>query len=141
MVHAFPLLRALALVGGLAWTLKFALVWMNGGTETTHGIVGILFLVDAISLALAGGVRAWCLPDPAKVWPRILAALAFLAALVLSVNLPILIGWQLWEHVWIAEELGVILTALTAVGLGTKWLVRGFPYNNSDRLGRPGAWV
>lgn len=90
---------ALSVFGGLAWILKAALIWMNGGTETTHGIVGILFVAGALSLALAGGVRAWYLPDTAKVWPRILVALAFLAALVLMVDLPTLIGWQLWGHV------------------------------------------
>jgi hypothetical protein len=132
---------ALSVLGGLAWILKFALIWMNGGTETTQGVVGILFVAGAISLALADGVRAWYLPDTAKVWPRILAALAFLAALVLMVNLPILIGWKLWGRLWIAEEVGVILTALIAVGLGIKWLIRGYPYNNSARLGGPGAAV
>jgi hypothetical protein len=118
---------ALALVGGLVWIIKVALIWMNGGTGTTGGVVGILFITGAMSLGISGGIRAWYLPSTLKIWPRALASAAFLAVLVLMVDLPILIGWQLFGNIWIAEELGIILTALIAVGLGTQWLLRGFP--------------
>lgn len=129
---------ALAVVGGVAWILKVALIWMNGGTETTSGVIGILFITGAMSLAVAGGIRAWYLPGTLKIWPRVLAAIAFLAVLVLMVDAPILIGWQLFGRIWIAEELGVMLTALIAVGLGTQWVVRGFPHNHSARRDQPG---
>jgi hypothetical protein len=56
-----------------------------------------------------------------------------LVVLVLIVDLPILIGWQLFGHVWISEELGIILTALIALGLGTQWLLHGFPDNHSAK--------
>jgi hypothetical protein len=46
---------ALALLGGLARILKVALIWMNGGTEPTSGVVGILFLAGAVAL-----VPSWC---------------------------------------------------------------------------------
>ncbi|GAA2199898.1 hypothetical protein GCM10009849_18160 [Sinomonas flava] len=117
---------ALAVIGGLAWLLKVALMWANGGTESTTGIVGFLFLVGITCIAMAGSVRAWFFSPSAKVWRRILAILAFLVALVLMVDLPILAGWQIFGRVWIAEELGIILTAFLALGVGARWLVRGF---------------
>ena len=116
---------ALAVIGGLVWLAKVALIWANGGTETTGGVVGLLFLMGGMCLALAGGLRAWFLVHDAQVWRRVLASLAFLALLILMVDLPILIGWQIFGTVWIADELGIILTALLALGCGARWMIRG----------------
>ena len=120
---------AVAVAGGLAWILKTVLIWANGGTNTTGGVVGILFVAGAALLAVAGGIRAWYLPRTLKVWPRVLAAAASLVVLVLMVDVPILIGWQLFGGVWIAEEIGIVLTAVIALVMGVRWLMRGFPDN------------
>jgi hypothetical protein len=56
---------ALAVIGGLAWLAKVALMWANGGTATTGGVVGLLFLAGGMCLALAGGLRAcWMIRGP-----------------------------------------------------------------------------
>lgn len=122
----FRISGALAVIGGLAWLAKVALIWANGGTGTTGGVVGLLFLTGGICIALAGGLRAWYLAGIAKVWRRVLATLAYVVVLILLVDLPILIGWQIFGRVWVAEELGIILTALLALGLGAYWIIRGF---------------
>jgi hypothetical protein len=120
-------LSLLFIAGALAWILKTVLIWINGGTNTTGGLVGILFIVGALSLAVASAIRAWYLPRTLKVWPRVLATLASLIVLVLMVDLPILIGWQLFGHTWVAEELGIVLTALVALVIGVRGLFHGFP--------------
>jgi hypothetical protein len=48
----------LAVVGGAAWLVKFVLIWENGGTNTTDGLVGVLFDVGAVAILLALGVNA-----------------------------------------------------------------------------------
>lgn len=122
----FRVSGALAVAGGLAWLAKVALIWANGGTETTTGMVAVLFLIGAICLAVAASVRAWYLLGNANTWKRMLMSLAFIAVLILMVDLPILIGWQIFGAVWIAGELGIILTALVGLVLGAHWLIRGF---------------
>jgi hypothetical protein len=116
----------LAALGGLAWILKTAMMWANGGTEGSSGVVGLLFEIGIICIAMAGSVRVWFLVHTTKVWWRILAVLVFLVGLVLMIDLPILIGWQVLGHVWIAEELGIIIAALVALGAGIRWLLLGF---------------
>ena len=41
---------ALAVLGGVAWLVKFALIWENGGSNTTDGLVGVLFDIGAIGI-------------------------------------------------------------------------------------------
>jgi hypothetical protein len=48
-----------------------------------------------------------------------------LAAFVAAVNLPILLGWQIFCNTWFAEEVGVLVTTLLAMLLG-QWLRFGF---------------
>lgn len=79
-----------------------------------------------ICIALAGGLRAWYLAGNAKVWRRVITSLAYVVVLILMVDLPILIGWQIFGRVWVAEELGIILTVLLALGVGAYWIIRGF---------------
>lgn len=118
---------ALAVLGGLAWIAKIALIWSNGGTETTGGMVGFLFLSGSLSLAVAGILRAWFLAGTRKVWWRILASTASVILLILLVDLPILVGWQIFGTAWIAEELGVILVAVLALGFGAQWIASAAP--------------
>ncbi|GAB3273781.1 hypothetical protein GCM10027449_11510 [Sinomonas notoginsengisoli] len=121
----------LAALGGFAWVLKTAMMWANGGTEGSSGVVGLLFEIGIVCIAMAGSVRVWFLVPSTKARWRILAVLVFLVGLVLMIDLPILIGWQVLGHVWIAEELGIILTALVALGAGVHWLFRGFGRTNA----------
>jgi hypothetical protein len=130
----FRISGALAVIGGLAWLAKVALIWANGGTGTTGGAVGLLFLTGGTCIVLAGGLRAWYLAGNAKVWRRVLASLAFVVVLILMVDLPILIGWQIFGRVWVAEELGIILTALLALGVGAYWIIRGFGMRDAAAL-------
>ena len=61
-----------------------------------------------------------------SAWSRVFAVLVALAAFVAAVNLPILVGWQIFGRTWFAEEVGVLVTALLAMLLGQRWLRFGF---------------
>ena len=124
---------ALALVGGVAWLVKVALIWGNSGTNTTEGMVGILFSTGAVAIALAACLRAWHSPSANRLWIRVSAVLVALAAFVAAVNLPILVGWQIFGRTWFAEEVGVLVTALLAMLLGQQWLRFGFRASQGAR--------
>lgn len=111
----------LAIVGGVAWLVKFALIWQNGGTNTTDGLVGVLFDVGAVAILLALGIHAWCAPRQGLLRHRPIAVLVFVVAFAAAVNLPIVLGWVLFGRTWLAEEVGVLLTAVAAVVLGFRW--------------------
>jgi hypothetical protein len=111
----------LALVGGAAWLVKVALIWENGGTNTTEGLVGALFTVGAVAIGLALAARVW-LVSSRSVSARLLAVVAVVAGFALAVNLPILLGWVVFGRTWLAEEAGVILVAVGALVLGMRWL-------------------
>ncbi|HEY0642344.1 MAG TPA: hypothetical protein VGD39_02920 [Nocardioides sp.] len=111
----------LALVGGTAWMVKVALIWENGGTNTTEGLVGALFTVGAVAIVLALAARVW-LVSSRSVSTRLLAVMAVVACFALAVNLPILLGWIVFGRTWLAEEVGVILVAVGALVLGVRWL-------------------
>ena len=114
-----------ALVGGVAWLLKFVLIWENGGTNTTDGLVGVLFVIGAVGILLGAGIRAWFAPGQGVLRYRLLLLLVVVAALAVAVNLPILLGWVLFGRTWLAEEVGVLLTAIGALVLGARWAVVG----------------
>jgi hypothetical protein len=114
-----------AMVGGVAWLVKFALIWENGGTNTTDGLVGVLFDIGAVGILLGAGVRAWCAAARKPLWIRLLVLLAVVAAFAAAVNLPILLGWALFGRSWVAEEVGVLLTAVGALVLGARWASAG----------------
>jgi hypothetical protein len=116
---------ALALTGGVAWLVKVALIWENGGTNTTEGLVGLLFTVGAVAIVLAAAIWAWQSRRSATVPGRFCAVLLAVVAFVAAVNLPILVGWQVFGRTWVAEEVGVVVTALLAVALGQRWLRSG----------------
>ena len=115
----------LAVIGGLAWLSKVWLIWMNGGTGTTSGVVGLLFITGAVCIAVAGGLAAWRLAAGISPWRRMVALIAACFALVALVDLPILVGWWILGPVWIAEELGILLTSLLALAAGAFWIIRG----------------
>ena len=116
---------ALTLTGGAAWLVKVALIWENGGTNTTEGMVGFLFSVGAVTILLGAVMWTWQARSTAPVHGRVLAVLLAVVAFVAAVNLPILVGWQLLGRTWVAEEVGVVMTALLAVAVGHRWLRSG----------------
>ena len=113
----------LAVTGGVAWLAKVALIWRNGGTNTTDGIVGVLFDVGAVAILLALTIRVWVVPRSLRF--KLVAVLAVLLAFVAVVNMPNALGWLLFGQIWLAEEVGVLLTAVSAIVLGIRWAIRG----------------
>jgi hypothetical protein len=111
----------LALVGGAAWLVKVALIWHNGGTNTTEGLVGALFAVGAVAIVLALVTRVW-LVSSRSVRTRLLAIAAVVVGFALAVDLPILLGWVVFGRTWLAEEIGVIMVAVGALVLGVRWM-------------------
>jgi hypothetical protein len=122
----------LAVVGGVAWLTKFALIWENGGTNTTDGLVGVLFDIGAIGILLAVMVAAWHAPARGPLRYRPIALLAAVLAVAAAVNLPIGLGWLLFGRTWLAEEVGVLLTAVAAVIVGTRWVTSGAARSAAD---------
>ena len=121
------------MLGGVAWLVKFALIWENGGTNTTDGLVGVLFDIGAIGILLAAMVTAWYAPARGPFRHRPVALLAAVLAVAAAVNLPIGLGWLLFGRTWLAEEVGVLLTALAALILGTRWVTAGAVRSAVDR--------
>ncbi len=122
---ASPIAGVLAVIGGLAWLVKFALIWQNGGTNTTDGLVGVMFVVGAMAIMLALGVRAWFAPRRGLLRHRPVAVLVVVFGFAAAVNLPIALGWILFGSSWLAEEVGVLLTAAAAIALGFRWSMSG----------------
>ncbi len=112
------LIQVLAATGGACWVAKSILIWANGGTNTTGGIVGVLFLAGTVLLAIAAAIWAWKAAAGRSGLIRILAVVGALVGLFLAINLPILIGLVLMPGSWLAEELGVIVLAVAAIVAG-----------------------
>ena len=124
-----------ALVGGVAWVLKFALIWQNGGTNTTEGLVGVLFDIGAVGVLLAALVRVWYTLAERRLRYRLVALLAAVLTFAAAVNLPIMLGWLLFGRTWLAEEVGVLPTAVAAIILGTRWVISGRARRAADATG------
>ena len=52
-----------------------------------------------------------------------MAVLVVVVAFVAAVNLPILLGRVLLGRTWLAEEVGILLTAAAALVLGFRWTI------------------
>ena len=72
---------------------------------------------------LALTIRVWVVPRSLRF--KLVAVLAVLLAFVAVVNMPIALGWLLFGQIWLAEEVGVLLTAVSAIVLGLRWAIRG----------------
>ena len=66
-----------------------------------------------------------------------MALLAVLVSFVAAVNLPILLGLALFGTTWMAQEVGVLLTAVAALVLGTRWVTAGLGRPTTDKTGGP----
>ena len=128
----FRIAGVLAVVGGVAWLVKLALIWQNGGTNTTDGLVGVFFGIGAVGILLAAGIRGWYAPARGILRYRAVALVAVVVSFVAAVNLPILLGWALFGRTWLAEEVGVLLTAVAALVLGTRWVTDGLGRHTAD---------
>lgn len=125
----------LAVLGGVVWLVKFAVIWEGGGANTTHGLVGLLFAIGAGGILAAFVLWAWHLPARGLFRHKPIVLIAVGIAFLAAVNLPILLGWVVFGRVWIAEEVGVVLTAVSALVLGARWLTAGF--GGTDRPAAP----
>lgn len=94
----------------------------NSSQRPTEGMVGLLFTVGAVAIALGAVAWTWQSRPAAPIFGRVLSVLAAVVAFVAAVNLPILVGWQVFGRSWVAEEVGVVMTALLAVAFGHRWL-------------------
>ena len=117
---------ALAVAGGVAWVVKVAMIWANGGSNTTDGLVGALFSGGAVAIALAVVLRAWHAPSARRTSHRALAVIVALVVFVAAVDLPILVGGRIFGRTWFAEEVSVLITAAVGLVLGIRWLRTGF---------------
>jgi hypothetical protein len=110
----------------------------DADARRVSGMVGSLFTTGAVAIALAACLRAWHSPSANRLWSRVFAVLVALAAVVAAVNLPILVGWQIFGRTWFAEEVGVLVTAPLAMLLGQRWL-RSASVHHKERDDSPGT--
>ena len=104
----------LALAGGLAWIVKIVLIWATGGTNTTGGAVGFVFLLGTTLLAAAAMLWTWGATRGRSILARVGLMLVALSGLLLAINLPTLVGQAPVPGSWLAGEGGVILVAVAA---------------------------
>lgn len=123
----------LALVGGVAWLAKVAVLAVNDGVDPTGWLAGRLFDLGAVALVLAACLRAWTWRPAASVRDRALLVAVAVLVFVVAVNVPIQLGGLVLGDLWLAEEIGVVLIALLALVVGVRSLRREPP------IGSPGA--
>ena len=114
----------LALLGGVIWLVKVLLIWQNGGTNTTDGVIGVLFVAGGVCIAIAAAVAGWHLSSSFHLAWRVASPVVAVVAVVALVDLPILLGWLVLGHTWLAGEVGIVLTALVAAVFGLRALRR-----------------
>jgi hypothetical protein len=114
-----------AVIGGVAWLVKVALIWANGGTNTDEGVVGLAYLVGLVGVVVAVGALGWLLTRGRPVWLRAVATIVF--------PVVVFVGWQLLdglikavytEENWVQGEITIVIAALVALGVGGSALVR-----------------
>jgi hypothetical protein len=109
-----------ALVGGLAWLVKVALIWGNEGTNLDEGAVGAMYLAGLVGLVVAAGAAGAALTRTRPTWVRALAGVLGVAAFVLvSEVLDAVLSPLAEEGSWQREEVAIVATALLAVGSAT----------------------
>ncbi len=124
-MRASKIASVAALVGGVAWLAKVALIWGNGGENIDGGLVaagyllGLAFLVVAL---LAGGYSTVA---TAPGWLRGVVSVAVL-----------LLGWIIFASIdtaakgaysgdgWMRDELGILVSAALALVAATVGLLR-----------------
>jgi hypothetical protein len=106
-----------ALVGGLAWLVKVALIWGNGGTNLDEGAVSAMYLVGLVGLVVASAAAGAALTGTRPLWVRALAGVLGVAAFVLvSEVLDAVLSPLAAEGSWQREEVAIVATALLALG-------------------------
>jgi len=108
-----------ALVGGVCWLVRVALIWAGGGENTDGGLVGVMFLLGLVGLVVALAAAGYTLVETAPVWLR--------AVVVVATPLLVFMVWQMIDQAilavytsggWLRGELNVLLAALVALALG-----------------------
>ena len=113
-----------AVVGGVGWLGKVALIWANGGQNTDRDLVGVLFAVGLVGVVVALGAAGYALVRTAPVWLR--------AVVTVAVPVLVLMVWQMLDQAikavytdegWLRDEVNIVLAALVALAGGVWGLV------------------
>jgi hypothetical protein len=108
-----------AVLGGLGWLVKVALIWAGGGEDADRGLVGVMFVAGLVCIVVALGAAGYTLVRTAPAWLR--------AVVTVAVPALVLVVWQMLDQAvkavytdegWLRDELNVILAALVAVAAG-----------------------
>jgi cytochrome c biogenesis protein CcdA len=117
-----------AVLGGIGWLVKVALVWARGGENTSAGLVGVMFVAGLVCIVVALGAGGYTLVRTAPAWLR--------AVVTVAVPVLVLMVWQMLDEAvkavytdegWLRDELNVVLAALVAVATGAWTLTRRQP--------------
>lgn len=128
-----------ALVGGIAWLVKVALVWAGGG-ENDAGLVGAVFVLGLAGVVVALAAAGYALVATAPGWLR--------AVVTVATPLLVLMVWQLLDQAvravyttdtWLRGELGIVLAAVVALVLGAWGLRRQRPVGDPADSTGPAA--
>lgn len=108
-----------AVVGGVGWLAKVALIWANGGDNTGTGLVGVMNIVGIAGLFVALAAAGYTLVEKAPVWLRAVVAIATpLLVLMIWALVDQAIQAMYTEEGWLREELSVVLAGVIAVIMG-----------------------
>jgi len=113
-----------ALVGGAVWSAKVALIWGNGGQNTSDGLVAVAYFLGLAALLVAFLAAGYSVVTTAPIWLRA----------VVSIAVPLL-GWVLFTIMddavkgvyssegWLRDELAILITASMALVVGVVGVV------------------
>lgn len=113
-----------AVVGGVGWLVKVALIWANGGENTDTGLVAVMYFVGLLGVVVATGAAAYTLVEKAPVWLR--------AVVVVATPLLVMMVWMMLDagikavyttENWLQGEINILLAAAIALALGV-WGLR-----------------
>lgn len=127
-----------AVVGGVGWLAKVALIWANNGENTDSGLVGIMYGIGLVGLFVALAAAGYTLVETAPVWLRAVVAVA--------TPLLVLMVWVLLNQAilavypgdsWLRDELGILVAAVIAVLMGLWGFRRKRPDEPADEPDPP----
>ena len=112
---------SLAVVGGVAWILKVALIVENGGSNTDEGSVGLLYVIGLV-LLLAGATSIGAIfrqkaPKPTYLASTLASALLLIASYLVLDSLARLILGDAGAS-YMEDEWGIIMTGVFWILLG-----------------------
>jgi hypothetical protein len=118
VVSAVRVVFVAGLVGSIAWLVKVALIWGNGGTNTDEGLVAVCYLIGFVGLVVACAAGGAWLTAGRPTWLRAVASIGGVVAFFVMFNLLDLLLSPLTSggH-WFQDEVEILVAATITLAL------------------------